>query len=126
MLLAAAAAADGDAALVELLQTLVLMLRLEMMRLLGMEGEVMPVAEQRHLDHGGPVKARPALEAFALEAFGGGRGGGSARTALLSAHLRRARPLVGGLHLSLHPPCWQVSRMVPGRYCGSAGATGSR
>lgn len=122
-----AAAADGDAALVELLQTLVLMLlllmRLEMMRLLGMEGEVMPVAEQRHLDHGGPVKARPALEAFALEAFGGG---GGARTALLSAHLRRARPLVGGLHLSLHPPCWQVSRMVPGRYCGSAGATGSR
>lgn len=122
-----AAAADGAVALVELLQTLVLMLllmRLEMMRLLGMEGEVMPVAEQRQLDHGGPVKARPALEAFALEAFGGGDGG--ARTALLSAHLRRARPLVGGLHLSLHPPCWQVSRMVPGRYCGSAGATGNR
>ena len=69
-----AAAADSDAGLVELLQTLlvvvvVMMVRLEMMLLLGMESEVMSVAKERHLDHSGPVKARLARRAFALEGF---------------------------------------------------------
>lgn len=105
LLLLLAAAADGDAALVKLplllLQTLLLllrMMRLEVMRLLGMEGEVMPVAEHRHLHHGGPVEARPALEAFGREGLDGG-----ARSPLLAAHLRGAGPLVGGLRLCLHP-----------------------
>lgn len=108
------AAADGDAGLVMLLQTLVVMVRLEMMRLLGVKSEVMPVAEQRHLDHSGPVKARLALQALALEGFHG-----AVRTPLLSAHLRGAWPFIRGLHLSLHP-C-QVSRVVPGRYVSATG-----
>lgn len=98
------AAADGHAGLVERLQTLlVVMVRLEMMRLLGMKSEVVAVAKQRHLDHGGPVKARLARRALALEGFQG-----AVRTPLLSAHLRGAGPFICGLHLSLHP-C-QVSR----------------
>lgn len=96
------ATADGDAGLVvvmRLLQTLVVMVRLEMMRLLGVKSEVMPVvAEQRHLDHGGPVKARLALQALALEGFHG-----AVRSPLRSAHLRGARPFICRLHLSLHP-----------------------
>lgn len=111
------AAADSDAGLMELRQTwlqllgMVVVVRLEMMSLLGMKSEVMPVAKQRHLDNSGPVKARLALEALALEGFHG-----AVRTPMLSAHLRGAGPFIRGLHLSLHP-C-QVSRMVPGRYTG--------
>lgn len=96
---AAAAAADSDAGLVELLQTLlvvVVMVRLEMMRLLGMKSEVMSVAKQRHLDHSGPAKAR--LARLGLEGFQG-----AVRTPLLSAHLRGAGPFICELHLSLHP-----------------------
>ncbi len=100
------AAADSDAGLVELLQALLLLLllllvmvvRLEVMRLLGMKSEVVPVTKQRHLDHGGPVKARLARGALALEGFQG-----AVRTPLLSAHLRGAGPFICGLHLSLHP-----------------------
>lgn len=100
LLAAAAAAADSDAGLVELLQTLlvvvVVMVRLEMMRLLGMKSEVMSVAKQRHLDHSGPAKAR--LARLGLEGFQG-----AVRTPLLSAHLRGAGPFICELHLSLHP-----------------------
>lgn len=101
LLLMLLAAADRHAALVQLLQTLLVLLvavRLEMMRLLGMESEVMSVAKQRHLHHGGPVKARLACRALALEGFQA-----AVRTPLLSAHLRGARPFIRGLHLSLHP-----------------------
>lgn len=66
------AAADRNAGLVELLllQTLLLMMvRLERMRLFGVKSEMMPVSKQRHLDHSGPVKARLARRALALEGF---------------------------------------------------------
>lgn len=67
---AAAAAADSDAGLLELLQTLlVMMVRLERMRLLWVKSEMMPVAKQGQLDHSGAVKARLARRAFALEGF---------------------------------------------------------
>lgn len=100
------AAADGHAGLVELLQTLLVVLvtvRLEMMRLLGMKSEVVSAVKQGHLDHGGPVKARLARGAPALEGLQA-----AVRTPLLSAHLRGARPFVCGLLLSVHPG--QVSR----------------
>lgn len=100
LLLLAAAAADGDAALVKLLlllQTLLRMMRLEVMWLLWVKGEVMPVAKHRHLHHGGPVEARPAVEAFGREGLDGG-----ARSPLLAAHLRGAGAFVGGLRLSVH------------------------
>lgn len=67
------AAADRNAGLVELLlllQTLLLMMvRLERMRLFGVKSEMMPVSKQGHLDHSGPVKARLARRALALEGF---------------------------------------------------------
>ena len=129
------AAAGSDAGLVELLQTLLLLVvlvvlvvvvRLEMMRLLRVEGEVMPVSKQRQLDHSGPVKARLARRALALEGLQA-----AVRTPLLSAHLRGARPFIRGLHLSLHPRPGVTARraggcVAPGRYCGGgAGVTGS-
>lgn len=116
MLLAAAAAAtaDGDAALVKLLQALLGMMRLEVMRLLRVEGEVMAVAERRELHHGGAVEARPVVEALGREGLDGG-----ARSPLLAAQLGGAGPFVGGLRLRLHHR-WQVS--VPARCCGDAGA----
>lgn len=102
LLLLLLAAADSDAGLVELLlllQTLVVvMVRLEMVRLLGMESEVMSVAKQRQLHHSGPVKARLPRRALALEGLQG-----AVRTPLLAAHLRGAGPFICGLHLSLHP-----------------------
>lgn len=65
------AAADRNAGLVELLlRTLLLMMvRLERMRLFGVKSEMMPVSKQGHLDHSGPVKARLARRALALEGF---------------------------------------------------------
>lgn len=68
LLAAAAAAAWCGAGLVEL-RTLVVMVRLERMRLPGMESEVMSasVAKHRHLDYSGPVKARLTSRALALE-----------------------------------------------------------
>lgn len=108
------AAADSHTALVELLLTLVVlvvvMVRLEMMRLLGVESEVMPVAKQRHLHHSGPVTARLARRALTLEGLQA-----AVRTLLLAAHLRGAGPFICGLHLSLHPG--QVSRQMA-RCCG--------
>lgn len=93
------AAADSEAALVvEVLQPLLLLERMSLLLLLlGMESEGMPVAKQRQLHYSGPVKARLARGAFALEGFEG-----AVRTPLLSAHLRCAGPLICGLHLSLH------------------------
>lgn len=68
------AAADRNAGLVKLLllllQTLLLMVvRLERMRLFWVKSEMMPVSKQGHLDHSGPVKARLARRALALEGF---------------------------------------------------------
>lgn len=110
------AAADSDAGLVELLLLLVMVVMgLETMRLLGMESEVMSVAKQRQLDHSGPVSARLARRALALEGFQG-----AVRTPVLSAHLRGAGPSVRGLHRSLHPePGVTARRMgLRGRYRG--------
>lgn len=90
------AAAYSDAALVEVVQAL-LMLLLERMRLLGMESEGMPVAKHRQLQSSGPIKARLPRGALALEGLQG-----AVRTPLLSAHLRGAGPFIRGLHLSLH------------------------
>lgn len=108
MLLAAAAAADGDAGFLELVQALprlllllllmVMMRRLEMMGLLGMKSEMMPVAKERNLDHSGPVRARLAPQPLAL-----GRFRAAVRTPLLSAHLWGAGAFICGLHLSVHP-----------------------
>lgn len=83
-----------------------------------MEGEVMPVSKQRQLDHSGPVKARLARRALALEGLQA-----AVRTPLLSAHFRGARPFIRGLHLSLHPRPGVTARRAGGRaggwMCGS-------
>lgn len=104
-MLLAAAAADGDAGLLEMARALprrlllmVMMRRLEMMGLLGMKSEMMPVAKERNLDHSGPVRARLAPQPLALERFRA-----TVRTPLLSAHLWGARAFICGLHLSVHP-----------------------
>lgn len=117
LLAAAAAAADGDAALVKLLlQALLRMMRLEVMLLLWVEGEVMAVAEHRYLDHGGAVETRPAVEASGCEGLDGG-----ARNPLLAAHLGGAGPFIGGLRLRLHHR-WRLAgvgsgSVLWGRWC---------
>lgn len=102
MLLAAAAAADGDAGFLQLMQALpllmIMMWWLEMMGLFGMEREMMPVAKERNVDHSGPVREGLALQPLALEGFRVALG-----SPLLSAHLWGAGTFIGGLHLSVHP-----------------------
>lgn len=102
MLLAtAAAAADGDAGFLQLVQALPLMIMmwwLEMMGLFGMKGEMMPVAKERNLGHSGPVREGLALQPLALEGFRV-----AVQTPLLSAHLWGAGAFICGLHLSVHP-----------------------
>ena len=99
------AAADRAAGLLELLQPLMvevmllLLLLLERMRMLRMESQMVPVPEQRQLDHGGAVRARLPRRAPALEGLQA-----AARTPLLAEHLRGAGPFIRGLHLSLHHP----------------------
>lgn len=101
MLLAAAAAADCDAGFLMLMQALPLLIMmrwLEMMGLLGMKREMMPVAKERSLDRSGPVREGFALQPLALEGFRV-----AVWTPLLPAHLWGAGAFICGLHLSVHP-----------------------
>lgn len=103
MLLAtvAAAAADCDAGFLQLMEALPLLIMmrwLEMMGLLGMKREMMPVAKERSLDRSGAVRQGLALQPLAVEGLRV-----AVWTPLLPAHLWGAGAFICGLHLSVHP-----------------------